>query len=244
MPEPGMSALPLAAFLFGLASGVHCIGMCGGIVAAFSAPNVVRGPNEVPASPSLGLMALFNTGRVSAYTLAGAIAGALGSAGAYAASAVGVQVAFYVLANVMLVLIGLYLAGLSPWLARLEAIGGPLWRRIQPLAARFLPANTPLRALVAGSLWGWLPCGLVYGMLATAVAAGSATSGAMTMLAFGLGTVPNLMLAGVALARLRRFALKPAVRLATGGLVLAFGLVGLARAADLGEAIRRGLLCL
>ena len=65
----------------------------------------------------------------------------------------------------------------------------------------------------------------------------------MTMLAFGLGTVPNLMLAGIALARLRRYA-PGGVRLAAGGLVLAFGLVGLARAADLGEAVRRGLLCL
>ena len=244
MPETGSLALPLAAFLLGLASGVHCIGMCGGIVAAFSAPNVMRGPRDAPAAPSIGLLALFNTGRVAAYTLAGAAAGALGSAGAYAAGVVDVQVAFYVIANVMLVMIGLHLAGISPLLAGLERFGVPLWRRIQPLAARLLPASTPLRALVAGSLWGWLPCGLVYGMLATAVAAGSVTGGAIAMLAFGLGTVPNLMLAGVALASLRKFVARRGVRLAAGGLVLGFGLVGLARAADLGEAVRRGLLCL
>ena len=238
----GAPGLPIAAFLLGLASGVHCIGMCGGIVAAFSAPNVVRGPRDAPRVPLIGLLALFNTGRVSAYTLAGAAAGALGAAGALAM--VDFQVVLYVLANVLLVLIGLHLAGISPLLARLEGLGAPLWRRIQPLAARFLPANTPLRAVVAGSLWGWLPCGLVYGMLATAVAAGSVAGGAMTMLAFGLGTVPNLMLAGVALARLQRYATKPAMRLAAGGLVLAFGVVGLARAADLGEVVRRGLLCL
>src|SRR6478735_6148795 len=215
----GTPGLPLAAFLLGLASGVHCVGMCGGIVAAFSAPNVVRGPRDAPKVPSIGLLALFNTGRVSAYTLAGAAAGALGAAGALAVA--DFQVVLYVLANVLLVLIGLHLAGISPLLARLEAVGAPLWRRIQPLAARFLPANTPLRAVVAGSLWGWLPCGLVYGMLATAVAAG-----------------------GVALARLQRYATKPAMRLGVVGLVLAFGVVGLARAADLGEVVRRGLLCL
>ena len=244
MPEAGSLGLPLAAFLLGLASGVHCIGMCGGIVAAFTAPNTVRGPRDLPAAPPLKLLALFNAGRVSAYTLAGAIAGFLGSAGAFAARMVDVQVVFYVFANLMLVAIGLYLAGLSPVLARLEALGAPLWRRLQPIAVRFLPANTPLRALVAGSLWGWLPCGLVYGMLATAVATGSVAGGALTMLAFGLGTVPNLMAAGLALTRLRKLAARRGVRLVAGGVVLGFGLVGLARAADLGEALRRGLLCL
>lgn len=240
-------ALPAASFLLGLASGVHCIGMCGGIVAAFSSQGAVRpvhGPHARPRGASLPMLALFNTGRVGAYALAGAVAGALGSAGGYAASVAGVQTAFYVLANLMLVLIGLHLAGISPLLARLEALGGPLWRRIQPHAARFLPANTPVRALVAGSLWGWLPCGLVYGMLATAVATGSIAGGALTMLAFGLGTVPNMMLAGLALARLRRFAARRSVRLGAGGLVLAFGIFGLARAAELGDAVRRGILCL
>ena len=151
---------------------------------------------------------------------------------------------FFVLANAMLVLVGLYLAGLSPALARLESAGRPLWRRIQPVASRFLPADTPLRAFAAGSLWGWLPCGLVYGMLATALASGSAGNGALAMAAFGLGTVPNLMLAGVAFSRMHRFASRPAVRRIAGGVVLGFGLVGLARAADLGDLVRRGLYCL
>ncbi len=243
MPEGIALGFPVAAFLLGIASGVHCIGMCGGIVAAFSTPNVIQGPHAQSPKPSLVLLALFNTGRVSAYTLAGAIAGALGSAGALAANLVDVQVAFYVLANVMLVLIGLHLAGATAVLSRLERLGAPVWRRLQPLATAFLPANTPLKALVAGSLWGWLPCGLVYGMLATSIASGSIAGGALTMLAFGLGTVPNLMLAGLALASLRRLVARRAVRLAAGGLVLTFGMVGLARAAHLGELVRRGLDC-
>ena len=240
MPDIATFALPGASVLLGLASGVHCMGMCGGVVAAFS----VRGPRDAPRSPSLPMLALFNLGRISSYALAGAVAGAVGSAGGYASSVVGVQTALYLFANVMLVLIGLHLAGISPLLARLEVIGGPVWRRIQPHAARFLPADTPLRALVAGSRWGWLPCGLVDGMLVTAVASGSIAGGALTMLAFGLGTVPNLMLAGMALVRLRGVIARRGVRLVAGGLVLAFGVFGLARAAELGEAIRRGLLCL
>jgi uncharacterized protein len=243
MLEAPIFALPAAAFLLGLASGVHCVGMCGGIVAAFSSRSVVRGPHDAPGGAALMTLALFNAGRVGAYTLAGAIAGLIGSAGALAAQVVDVQVAFHVLANVMLVLIGLHLAGAAQVLARLERLGVPVWRRLQPLAAAFLPANTPLKALVAGSLWGWLPCGLVYGMLATSLASGSIAGGALTMLAFGLGTVPNLMLAGMALAQVRRFASRRAVRLCAGGLVLAFGLAGLARAADLGEIVQRGLDC-
>ena len=228
--------------------GVHCVGMCGGIVAAFSSKNVsskyvVRGPGDRPAGVSVPSLILFNTGRVTSYTLAGAVAGALGSAGALAAHLVDLQVAFYVIANVMLVMIGLHLAGVSPLLARLEKVGTPVWRRIQPLAVRFLPADTPVKALIAGSLWGWLPCGLVYGMLATSVASGTVAGGALTMLAFGLGTVPNLMLAGVALAQLRRFIARKGVRLAVGGLVISFGLAGLARSAALGEMVRRGLDC-
>ena len=237
--------LPVAAFVLGLASGVHCIGMCGGIVGAFSSQGVVQGPLQAARrEPSMALLGLFNTGRVASYTAAGALAGIFGSAGAYAAHLIDIQMVFFVLANLALVLIGLHLAGLSPMLALLERLGAPLWRLIQPAAAKLLPANTPLRALAAGTVWGWLPCGLVYGMLATAVAAGSIAGGAMTMLAFGLGTVPNLMLAGVALVRLRQFVSRRAVRLAAGGMVLMFGLFGLARAADLGAAVRRGLLCL
>ncbi len=248
MPDAPSTGIAIAGLALGLVSGVHCVGMCGGIVAAFSAQpgivRVVRKADETPGAPSLGLLALFNAGRIGAYTLAGAIAGSIGSAGAYVAGAIDLQTLLFLGANLMLVLIGLYLAGLSPMLARVEKLGVPLWRRIQPLAARFLPADTPARAFIAGSLWGWLPCGLVYGMLATAVASGSTAGGALAMLAFGLGTLPNLMLAGMALSRMHKFAARPRVRQLAGGLVLSFGLLGLARAADLGEAIRRGLLCL
>lgn len=234
-------ALPLAGLLLGLASGVHCVGMCGGIVAAFSAQNSVQGPRPAARWP---LLLAFNAGRVSAYTSAGAVAGAVGGAGTYMGGVIDLQMVLFVLANAALVLIGLHLAGVSSLLSRLERIGQPVWRLIGPVAARFLPADTPGKALLAGSLWGWLPCGLVYAMLATAVAAGSPLRGALAMLAFGLGTVPNLMLAGMAFMRMRHIVSRPAVRLAAGGLVLGFGVFGLARAADLADAVRRGLLCL
>lgn len=245
--DPAVLGVIVAGLVLGAASGVHCVGMCGGIVAAFSSQRsivrIVRDRGTVQDRPRAALLALFNLGRVGAYTLAGAIAGAIG-AGAYAAGVAGLQVGLFVVANLLLVLLGLYLAGLSPALAKLESLGKPLWRRIQPVAARLLPADTPLRAFVAGSVWGWLPCGLVYGMLATAVASGSPLSGALAMFAFGMGTVPNLMLAGLAFSRVHRWATRPGLRRIAGGVVLGFGLVGLARAAELGELVRRGLFCL
>ena len=100
------------------------------------------------------------------------------------------------------------------------------------------------KAFALGTLWGWLPCGLVYSLLATALLSASAAGGAAVMLAFGLGTLPNLLLAGMAFKRLRDVTSNRRLRLAAGVLVAGFGVAGLARAADLGEHIRQGLLCI
>lgn len=220
-------ALVPALFLVGLASGVHCVGMCGGIVTAFSAPQRL-----LPAAALWRRQLAFNAGRVSSYAVAGALAGLIGS-GAYAMAAAPAQAALYAAANLMLVLIGLYLAGLSGAAAWLERLGAPLWRRLQPLAVRLRP-----HSFAAGAVWGWLPCGLVYGVLATAAAAGSPASGAAAMASFGLGTVPWLLGAGAFALRLRAW------RAVVGSLVLAFGAWGLARASGLPEALRQTILCL
>jgi len=141
----------------GLASGLHCVGMCGGIVTAFGAR---RGPQWMHT-------VLFNAGRISSYALAGALAGALGGLSWYAT---GGQAALYVLANVVLILVGLQLAGLKSPMRWLESLGAPLWRRVQPLAARLIQIRTLGGAYRAGLAWGWLPCGLVYSMLLWAAA--------------------------------------------------------------------------
>jgi sulfite exporter TauE/SafE len=144
----------------------------------------------------------------------------------------------------MLVLLGLHLAGISSLVTRIEPVGRRLWRHISPLTRSFLPADTMPRAFVVGGLWGWLPCGLTYGVLAIALVSGSGARGAALMLAFGLGTLPNLLAAGLLLGRFRRFLRARTLRLTSGALVLGFGLVGLARASQLGEHLSRGVLCL
>ena len=228
-----MSALTASLFLLGLASGVHCVGMCGGFVAAMGARKVVplHIQNEIQ-TPRWRRLTLFNAGRITSYAAAGALAGAAGGA---LTSLLGAQTFLYIVANTLLIAIGLQLAGATRVLAPLEALGAPLWRRVQPHASKYIGARGASAAYVAGLFWGWLPCGLVYGALAAAAFAGSAAGGAAAMASYGLGTLPWLMGAGLAFAWLQ----KKLVRAAAGAAVLAFGVYGLAHGTDL-----RGLLCL
>ena len=235
-----MDGLFAAMFAAGLASGVHCVTMCGGIVTAFDAGLANSDSSRVipiKVKSDWQLRLAFNAGRISTYAAAGAAAGLLGGA-VYAADALPAQTVLYVAANIMLVLMGLHLAGAGRVLGRLEELGSPLWQQLQPLAARLLRARTPAQAYAAGLVWGWLPCGMVYAALAGAMLAGSTARGALAMTGFGLGTLAFLLAAGWLAARLRAW------RIAVGGAVLGFGTYGLAHAGGLGEAIGRGLLCL
>lgn len=213
MPDSGY----LALFLVGLLGGTHCVGMCGGIVSALS----------MGAAPRWSMHLAYNAGRIASYAAAGAVVGALGAAGSSLASQLPLRMGLYLFANLMLVAMGLYLLGATRSLAFTERAGQHLWRRLQPLTRRFLPATRPAQAFPLGLLWGWLPCGLVYSALATALASGSAGRGAAAMLAFGLGTLPNLLLAGMLLARLRAVVQQRALRVASGLAVAGFGVHGL-----------------
>ncbi len=217
-----------SAVLAGLAGGVHCAGMCGGIVGALSGATGQR-------QPPMRLHVAYSAGRVASYALAGALAGgaggALGWAGSAALGARGSplgQSVFMLVASLMLVMLGLYLSGLAPAVQRIEAFGNGLWRRLQPIARPLLPAGTVPRALGVGAVWGFLPCGLVYAMLATAAATGSPAMGAAVLAAFGLGTLPGLLAVGFWLSRFRGIVRSPRARLAAGLAVCLSGLYGLA----------------
>jgi sulfite exporter TauE/SafE len=216
MPEFSASGY-LALFLIGLLGGTHCVGMCGGIVSALT----MGGP------PRFILHLAYNSGRIISYALAGAIAGGLGGLSLILSGQLPLRIALYVLANLMLVALGFYLIGITQALAFTERFGKRLWVHLQPLGKRYLPAQTVAQAFPLGLVWGWLPCGLVYSALATALTSGSALHGAGLMLAFGLGTLPNLLLAGLLAVRLRAYAALPAVRWMAGLLVLGFGVWGL-----------------
>ncbi len=212
MPEAAYFAL----FLVGLLGGSHCIGMCGGIVSALSM-----------GGARLELHLAYNLGRLLSYAAAGAIAGALSQLSIALAGQWPLRTLLYLLANLMLVALGLYLLGIGQFIALTERLGQRLWQSVQPLSRRLLPARSVGQALPLGMLWGWLPCGLVYSALATALSSGTATRGALLMLAFGAGTLPNLLLAGLLAARLHAYARQPAIRRLAGVLIGGFGVWGL-----------------
>lgn len=232
MPESGY----LAVFLIGLLGGTHCMAMCGGIVGALT----VGTPSGRPRWP---LPLAYNLGRIAGYALAGAVLGAIGSAGLLLNDVMPVQMTLYVLANLMLAALGLYLIGVPQGLTFLERGGQKIWARIQPLTRRLLPATTVSRALPLGMLWGFLPCGMVYSVLSMTLLTGSALRGAALMLVFGAGTLPNLLLAGFLLKRFRDIVQGRVVRLACGLLVLGFGVWGLFNATSLGGRLWQGIVC-
>jgi sulfite exporter TauE/SafE len=236
IPDSGFFAI----FLIGLLGGVHCAGMCGGIVSALS----LQAPGSaVRPGPAWSLHLAYNLGRIASYSIAGALMGAIGSLGLLLNNWLPVQMTLYVGANLMMVALGLYLTGLTRTLAFTERAGQWLWQRVQPATKRFLPVRGVAQAFPLGMLWGWLPCGLVYSVLTMTLLSGSAARGAATMLAFGLGTLPNLMLAGLLLVRFRSVIQGRALRLGSGLIVLAFGVWGLFNATILGGKLWQGLVC-
>ena len=205
----------LSALILGLLGGGHCIGMCGGLMGALTL--------AIPAEQRqrrLRLLLAYNLGRIASYSLAGLL---LGTAG-WALTGGPAATLLRSIAGLLLIAMGLYLAGWWSGLTRIEGIGRVLWRRIEPAARRLLPVRNARRALLLGCLWGWLPCGLVYSTLLWAASQGSALDSAALMLAFGLGTLPVLLATGLAAERLTALLRRRGVRIAGGLLVILFGL--------------------
>jgi len=215
----------LVAFITGLLGGVHCFGMCGGIVGALT----LSSPKEQNQSSQLSILFGYNLGRISGYVVAGAIVAFLGSS---LVDLTGIQTAtqsLSVVASVFMIALGLYLAGIWNGIAKLENVGGILWKRIQPFTKYFMPVRNFQQAIPLGFLWGWLPCGLVYTALIWTLSAGSAIEGALIMLAFGLGTLPNLLAMGVIATRLAKWVRNPTIRLIAGLSVVLLGVLTLLR---------------
>lgn len=211
---PDLLPLMGSALVLGLLGGGHCLGMCGGLMGALTLaiPPEQRGKR-------LRLLLAYNLGRIFSYACAGLLLGLAGWAVASSPAALALRVA----AALLLIAMGLYLAGWWSGLTRIEALGRGLWRHIQPLASRLLPVSSLPRALLLGALWGWLPCGLVYSTLLWAASQGNAGYSAVLMLAFGVGTWPVLLATGLAAERVNALLRRRSVRVAGGVLVMLFG---------------------
>jgi sulfite exporter TauE/SafE len=208
--NPAELATPLGAFLFGVLGSAHCVAMCGGIAAALA----LRAPDPRHAF-------LHSLGRVLGYALAGALVGGLVALGAHGAEQVldprPVGLALRLFTALLFVAVGLrLLLARPPWRA-LERLGAAVWQgALAPLAQRVGRAEGPGAALALGVLWGWLPCGMSWTAL---LAAG----GALTMLAFGLGTLPAVGLGGWLFGRSTALA-APGWRRLAGALLVGVGL--------------------
>ncbi len=222
-----LTATLLSALLMGLIGSTHCIGMCGGIVSTLNADFSGRRPAS-PFAIQLG----YNLGRITSYASIGLLAGLFTSQLMNRLPdphAVSMKIS-----GVFFILLGIYISQVFNSLGFLERAGSHLWKHIEPLGRKYLPARDPLAAWKLGLIWGWLPCGLVYSALALAVTQTSAPAAALTMLAFGIGTLPTLMLIGHFSQQLRLWLQQRWLRYLLGGLLVAYGLMQIFGGAGMG----------
>jgi len=210
----------LSAFIIGLMGGVHCIGMCGGIVSVLGVN--INHPKKSSAFSFYSLLLAYNFGRLSSYTLAGGLMGSVAWMASYWLDIRMLQIVLQFFAASFMLMLGLYLSGWWTGLTKIEKLGGFLWRRIEPLGKNILPVDNVKKAFSLGLLWGWLPCGLVYSVLIWALSAGSFKQGALLMLSFGLGTLPNLMAMGIFARQLNAWVKQAKLRQAAGMIVVLF----------------------
>lgn len=208
-----------AALLAGLLGGAHCAAMCGGIATGFSAMSARGGWLSALES---------NLGRVGGYVVAGALAGGIGHGIVRVARLDWLMFGLRMLVGLVLVVVALRLLDRRGRLGFLPRPGAGAWPLLRPLQRRLLPADTSLRRIGLGVLWGWLPCGLSTSLLAAAWLQASALNGALTMAAFGLGTLPVMLPLTWSGARLGRWLQQPGRRTAVASIVLLAGLLTLA----------------
>ncbi|MGS0674214.1 sulfite exporter TauE/SafE family protein [Shewanella sp. 125m-1] len=213
----------IGALLVGIMGAGHCIGMCGGLVGALSA-NLPKQQTGNKLVAQLGYLLSYNSGRIISYTIAGALVGASTSALGLLFDVDTYLLVLRLFAGFMMIITGLYIAQIWAGVVQIERLGKWLWQYISPIANKFIPIKNKRHAFIAGSLWGWLPCGLVYSMLTWSVAAGNALDGALIMFAFGIGTLPALLSAGIAASTFCRWVQKRAVRIISGIALVGFGL--------------------
>ncbi|MGR6036009.1 MAG: sulfite exporter TauE/SafE family protein [Candidatus Nitrosoglobus sp.] len=219
------------ALLLGLLSALHCIAMCGAIIGTLtlSLPREVRNHKKrlVP------FILAYNFGRIVSYITMGLIMGLLvrflGAISHPVVVLVGISGhdVLQAISSFIMLGTGLYIANWFPRFARVDRLGVPLWRRLEPLGRRLIPVRTLKQAFVFGTIWGWLPCGLVYNAVAVAATTGSGTRSALTMLAFGIGTLPAVMSAGIFTAWMTHLASLKGLRHIAGLLIMAMAIINL-----------------
>lgn len=181
------------AFLAGLLGSGHCFGMCGGIAAGLGAMS--KGRAVVPALQ-------FNLARLASYAILGLLAATVLSG---VSGLVPIGRWLRVLTAVMIMLIGLKFLFNFRGIEFIERGGAGLWKKIMPFAMKASNRQDALGRVLLGVCWGFIPCGLVYSVLMTAASTANPLGGALTMLAFGAGTLPSMLGLTVAAPALSAF---------------------------------------
>lgn len=214
-------SLLFTALMVGFLGGVHCLGMCSGVVGTLSFN--LRPEVQLSLWRMFLYQLAYNLGRVTSYALIGALFGWLGHTVTSLATFLPAQQALQIFAGAFMLALGLYVAGVWNGVVVVERLGSFIWKRLQPVVAKMTSVRTIPQAWLYGMVWGWLPCGLVYSMVIMAISAGGALQGAAVMIAFGLGTMPNLLLMGSFAFFFTRLSRNQRVRRVAGFLIMLMG---------------------
>ena len=215
----------IVAFVVGLLSTIHCIGMCGGLVGAMTmslSPDIRQ--NQIKLTQ---YTFAYNLGRIISYMIAGLLVGLLGQVFKdiiLPENGIGI---LRLIASIMIIAMGFYIAGWFPHFSRIEKIGATVWSLLQPLGQKLLPVDKIWKAYFFGMVWGWLPCGLVYYMLLMSPANDGAINSALFMLAFGVGTLIPMMSVGFLTGKITQFRNSKRIRYLSGILLIMMGIMSL-----------------
>ncbi len=211
----------LSALLMGLIGSTHCVGMCGGIISTLSTNFSGKTSNQ-----SFWIQLFYNIGRITSYSFFGLLIGFFSSR---LIEMLPNPHAFSMkVSGVFFILLGLYISQLLNSFKYLELSGQKLWLKIEPFGRKYLPAQTPFDAWKLGLVWGWLPCGLVYSALALAMTQINPLHSALTMLVFGLGTLPTLLLIGHFAQNIKIILQNKTFRIVLGLLLIIYGVTQVA----------------
>lgn len=200
----GFNTSYLVAFVMGLFSSLHCLGMCGSIIGALTLS--LRQDIRRNTQTLFPYVLSYNLGRISSYAAAGLLVGVLHHVFILPFNKIDGYRVLQIASALVMGGAGLYIAGWFPRFAYIERMGSKFWRIIEPIGRRLIPVHTIASSFLFGMVWGWLPCGLVYAALALSVTVDQIHRSALTMLFFGLGTLPAVLGVGIMTSLLSRVA--------------------------------------
>lgn len=209
----------VAAFVTGLLGSAHCFGMCAGLSGLYAVNASVASLRS-----QLPMAIVYNTGRILSYAFLGFLVATVGQSVVKAIPDIAAPVRLA--GGLLIVIVGLQVAFGWRFLAPVEQAGATIWKRIAPAAKGLLPVTTLPKALGLGLLWGWLPCGLVYSVLLLAATTANALNGGLVMIAFGIGTMPAMIMTGMSASRLSQFLSRK--RMGAGLLIVLIGVLTMA----------------